>query len=385
MIFLVQSAHPWRGIRQRPHHLMERFARHGHRVLWAESRYLRWLIDRRGDFLRMRAESPTPGLQVRPVTLVNGERFAPVRNMNKSRLTRALNAPVAETRAAETDIAPHKNEPRVLWIYNPHEGHLADTVPHDLLIYDIMDEYRGFPWAPPNIVAEEEALLRRADWVFAGTQALYDARQPLAEEKIECILSGVETDRFAEGDPDRLADPEFTRLRRCYRKMAGYAGMVDLRIDRDLLARAARAMPDWGFVLIGPVAEAMSELEGIKNIHLLGARPYEDLPHYYKAWDAALLPFVHNSVTAHINPTKMLEYGAAGTPIVARALPDVARFYSDGARLYETPAEFIEHLKTIDTATAEAQAPTLANARAWADERSWDALANRMLDRVKEL
>lgn len=376
MIFLVQTPHPWRGIRQRPHHLMTRFAGQGHFVHWVETRYLRWLAGRTGEFLRARAEAPLPNLQVRPQTLVNGERLPPIRAHNQFWLARKLNAP----------LPSQAQGPRILWLYNPHEGHLADRVPHDLLVYDIMDEYQGFPWSPPHVAEEEKALLLRADWVFAGTQALYDAKRPLAEGKIECILSGVETDHFAKDQPankDEAADCRALRGR--YRKLIGYAGMIDLRVDQPLLAEAAERFKDWGFVLVGPVATDVSMLKDQPNIHLLGQKPYEELPAYYHAWDAAMLPFVENELTRHINPTKMLEYGAAGLPILSRALPDVKAFYSEGAWLYESMEEFMNGLAEIDQARPEDLQPRLAAALTWARERSWDALAGRMLARVNEL
>ena len=59
-----------------------------------------------------------------------------------------------------------------------------------------------------------------------------------------------------------------------------------------------------------------------------------------RAWDAALIPFVENELTRHINPTKILEYAAAGLPVLARALPDVERYYAEGAYLYHTAEEF---------------------------------------------
>lgn len=375
MIFLVQTPHPWRGIRQRPHHLMTRFARLGHFVRWVEPRYLRWLLGRSADFLRARDESPESNLQVRVRTLVNGERLPFIRAHNQFWLAQSLRAPLP--RAA--------NGPRVLWLYNPHEGHLADRVPHDLLVYDIMDEYQGFPWSPPRISEEERELLRRADWVFAGTQALYDAKRDLAPGKIECILSGVETERFANPAPWPEAERRLAELRKRFRKIAAYAGMIDLRLDQELLIQAAQRFPDWAFVLIGPAACDVSRLAALPNVVLAGQQPYESLPAWCRGCDAALLPFVENELTRHINPTKMLEYAAAGTPILARALPDVKTFYSEGAWLYETPEEFATGLEQIDHGAPEAREAKLAAARAWARERSWDALAEKMLRRVEAL
>ena len=368
MLFLIHTPHPWRGIRQRPHHLALRFAAAGHQVRWIESRYLRWLAQKPGDFLRARREEPAPGLSVRPATLLNGERLGPVRRANMRRLARALR-----------DSAAGAAGPRVLWLYNPHEAHLADSVGHDLLVYDIMDEYQGFPWSPPSIADEEAALLRRAGVVFAGTAALFDAKRPMAEGRIECLLSGVDTEHFARtaGPPD----PALVELRARHRRLAGYAGMIDLRIDQPLLAEAARRLPGWGFVLVGPVRCDTGRLRGLPNVHLVGPRPYDALPACYQSWDAALLPFIENELTRHINPTKILEYGAAGAPIVARALPDVERFYGDGAWLHRTADQFIEALRQIEEGGPDLER-RLAAARAWAAERGWDTIAGRMLERV---
>jgi glycosyltransferase involved in cell wall biosynthesis len=379
MIFLIQCPHPWRGIAQRPHHLARHFARAGHAVHWVEPRYLRWLTQRPGDFFRARRERPEQNFDVQPVTLVNGERLPPIRAWNRFRLTRAFaSATHASTETGDT--------PRILWLYDPHQAFLADRVPHDLLVYDIMDEYTGFPWSPPRIADEESALLRRADWIFAGTGALFDAKRPRAEGRIECILSGVDPDHFAPPSNDNTPDPaqadaEHAALRARYRRVAGYAGMIDLRVDMPLLRRAARDLPDWGFALIGPVHADAAILRDLPNVRLLGPRPYADLPAYYRAWDAALLPFVENTLTRHINPTKMLEYAAADRPIVARALPDVERFYADGAWLYREPDGFIAALRAIDAA-GDPVARRLDHARAWIADRRWDRLAERMLRRV---
>lgn len=376
MHFIIQTPHPWAGIRQRCHHLAVRFALAGHEVDWIETRYMSWLARRPADFWRPRREEPHEALHVRAVTLANGERLEPVRALNKRRL-----GGIVPRRAAAG--------PRVLWLYNPHEAHLADRVAHDLLIYDIMDEYRGFPWSPPRIVEEEAELLRRADWVFAGTHALYESKGPAAEGRIECVLSGVDTEHFAEPSPEAVlavaADEAFNAARRAHPHLMGYAGAVDLRIDAELLGAMAQRHPEWGFMLIGPVSADLTALAARPNVYLPGPREYFHLPAYYQACDVLMLPFVENQLTRHINPTKMLEYAAAGRPIVARALPDVRRCYADGAWLYADAAGFAEHLERLSRPAHAQVEDKLLAARRWADERSWDALARRMLQRVERL
>lgn len=384
MIFLIQSPHGWRGLRQRPHHLASRFAAAGHFVRWLEPRYSMWLLTEPRRFLSAGGRAQSDRIEVLARTLLNGERFAAIRRFNRSRLASALAAPLPSSASG----------PRVLWLYNPHEGHLARSVAHDLLIYDIMDEYTGFPWSPPSVAAEEAELLERADWVFAGTSALHESKLHGAEGRIECELSGVDSSHF-EQSPAHSATPaslpaDLEPLKRRYDRLIGYAGTIDLRIDRDLLAAAARSHPKWGWVLLGNVASDLSALENLDNVHLLGAKPYAELPAYYHAWDCAILPFVENELTRHVNPTKMLEYAAARLPIVARALPDVKRHYASGAFLYETSEQFQASLETIlvgEQPPVERPAVTekFSHADLWSSERSWQAIADRMLARLEAL
>lgn len=405
MRFLIQCPHAWRGVWQRPHHLALRFAAAGHDVRWIEPRYLRWLIDDPARFRAARPERPAPRLQTQPVTLLNGERFGPIRRLNLARQAAALRrepragkAPTGKgaggNGAGGNGSAAAATGPVVLWIYNPHEAALARLVPHDLLVYDIMDEYRAFPWAPPSLADEEDRLLRKADWVFAGTGALFDAKRPLAGGRIECVLSGVEPERFAPraatgaGAPNAPTDMRALRAR--FRRLVGYAGMVDFRLDQPLLVEAARRRPDWAFVLVGPARVDISALRAEPNIILTGERPYRALPAIYHSWDAAMLPFIEHDVTRHINPTKMLEYAAAGLPIVARALPDVERFYSEGAFLYRDAPGFGRALDAILEGDAAPHsrpevAARLAVADAWANDRSWDRIAHDMLTKVGSL
>ncbi len=313
------------------------------------------------------------------MTLLNGERLPLVRRFNQGRLAAALNFPLAETGAS----------PRVLWLYNPHEAHLADSVAHELLVYDVMDEYAAFPWFGPAVRASEARLLKRADWVFAGTQALFAAKAPQAEGRIELVLSGVDEAHFrpraASSPPEDLAP-----LRARYRRLIGYAGMIDMRIDTGLIIDGARRHPEWGWVLLGPTLGSLGELRAAANVHLLGQKAYAELPAYYQAWDCALVPFVDSPLTRHVNPTKMLEYAAAGLPILARALPDVARFYAEGAFLYRTAEEFEAHLRQILDGPEEVPgrrvvADAVAASRRWLDGRSWDSIASAMIQRLGTL
>lgn len=374
MNFLFQSPHAWRGVWQRPHHLAREFARAGHAVRYVQPRYLKWLIEDRARFFQSRSERVDAKIDIRSVTLVNGERFEAVRSRNLRALAKELSLP-------KSDV------PRVLWLYNPHEAALTDLVPHEILVYDIMDEYRGFPWSPPNIEKEEAALLARANHVFAGTGALFDAKRTQAEGKIECVLSGVDAKHFARLNQAVAPPPEIAAIKSKFQKIIGYAGVIDLRVDQDLVIELARQYPEWCWIFLGPMRCDASQLRAEPNIQLLGEKHYEDLPGYYHSFDCAVIPFVENEVTRHINPTKMLEYAAAGLPILSRALPDAKRFYADGAWLYHTQGEARKMLEAIlnssNAGIEELGSKKLARAAEWSRERSWSALAAQMIERLK--
>jgi glycosyltransferase involved in cell wall biosynthesis len=90
--------------------------------------------------------------------------------------------------------------------------------------------------------------------------------------------------------------------------------------------RLAAARPDVEFVIIGSgtgvpalVAAAM------RNVHLLGPRPYALLPAYLQHARAGLLPLNDHPANAGRSPMKLYEYAAAGIPVLASRTEDLAR------------------------------------------------------------
>jgi glycosyltransferase involved in cell wall biosynthesis len=76
-------------------------------------------------------------------------------------------------------------------------------------------------------------------------------------------------------------------------------------------------------VVLGKVKTDISALEKLPNAHILGRKPYSELPAYCKGFDVALNPFVINELTLNANPLKVREYLATGLPVVSTAIPEV--------------------------------------------------------------
>jgi UDP-galactopyranose mutase len=231
-----------------------------------------------------------------------------------------------------------------------------------------MDELSGFKHAPPELLAREASLLSKADLVFTGGHALYEAKRKL-HDNIHPFPSSVDRAHFgkARQNPAEPADQASIA-----RPRLGFFGVIDERMDLALLEAVAKARPDWQLVLLGPVVKIdAAELPRLPNLHYLGSKSYAELPSYIAHWDVALLPFAKNDSTRFISPTKTPEYLAAGKPVVSTSIRDVVRPYSvQGlARIADTPADFIN---ACAVALAEPPDRLLPRADRFLSKMSWD-------------
>ena len=95
--------------------------------------------------------------------------------------------------------------------------------------------------------------------------------------------------------------------------------------------------------MLGKATMDVSALLREPNIHLLGRKPYLDLPAYCKGFDVAIIPFPVNEVTLNSNPLKAREYLAAGLPVISTAIPEVEVL--DQCLIGRTPDEFVERIR----------------------------------------
>ncbi len=276
-------------------------------------------------------------------------------------------------------ISPSGEEVAVKWYYTPMMLPFSRSVNAMCTVYDCMDELSNFKFAPPELKSLEIELFSVADVVFTGGYSLFEAKRRL-HENIHPFPSSVDRAHFAAarrgleepGDQGCLPRPRL-----------GYFGVIDERLDLDLVARLADAHPDWSVVLVGPVVKIdPSSLPRRSNIFYLGIKPYADLPAYLSGWDVALMPFAINDSTRFISPTKTPEYLAGGRPVVSTAIRDVERHYGDlaGVSIARSPSEFV---------TSCEQAMQLG--RDWLDEAdqalaglSWENACAGMLRLVRK-
>ena len=284
---------------------------------------------------------------------------------------------VADAQRAMLDglPAPEAGRRLIAWFYTPMALEFAGHLAPDVTVYDCMDELSAFRGAPPGLLRLEQALLDRADLVFTGGRSLYEAKRD-RHPRVFCFPSSIDAAHFGQA---RARRPDPADQAGIPRPRIGFFGVVDERMDLDLVRALAERRPDWRFVMIGPVAKIDPEaLPRLPNLHWLGGKSYADLPACLSGWDAGFMPFALNESTRFISPTKTPEFLAAGLPVVSTPVLDVVRDWGEAGLVEITkgPAAFAdalalalsrprtEWLRAVDRRLAE-----ISWDRTWADMR----------------
>jgi UDP-galactopyranose mutase len=339
----------WNFVYQRPQHLMTRFAA-DHDVLYIEEP-----LSADHAESAFEVSTPTPGVTV----------LVPMLGRD------AVDADSSIRALLDAYLSTRDTRGMVLWYYTPmslgHGGHL----PASLVVYDCMDELSAFRGAPPALIENERALLARADLVFTGGYSLYEAKRQL-HHNVHAFPSSVDVAHFARAR-SAITDP--ADQARIAHPRVGFYGVLDERLDIDLLDGMARARPDWQIVMIGPVVKIDPDtLPRHANIHYLGSKSYAELPSYLAGWDAALLLFARNESTRFISPTKTPEYLASGRLVVSTPIADVVRMYGDtpAVRIADSVTAFVAAVDAAleDAGQGAAIHPMLDRALG---SMSWDA------------
>ncbi|WP_188909231.1 UDP-galactopyranose mutase [Aureimonas endophytica] len=270
----------------------------------------------------------------------------------------------------------------VLWFYTPMMFAFAGGVEAAAVVYDCMDELTAFRFADPRLVELEERLIARADAVFTGGWSLYEAKRH-RHANIHPFPSAVDATHFGQAREGRLRPP--ADQARLPGPVLGFYGVIDERLDLDLLAEVASLRPNWTIAMLGPVAKLdAADLPRAPNIHWLGGKAYDELPAYLSGWDVALMPFALNEATRFISPTKTPEYLAGGRPVVSTPIADVVRHYGElhGVRIAADAAGFVAACEAA--LSLRRDGPWLAEADAVLAGISWDATHRQMAAIVGE-
>jgi GT2 family glycosyltransferase/glycosyltransferase involved in cell wall biosynthesis len=239
------------------------------------------------------------------------------------------------------------------------------------IVYDCMDEWKNFPGIRDAMMLEEERLVATADVVaVSGTRLLEKWRSA----RPVLVRNAADFDFYASAPREDL-------LGDLTHPIVGYFGAIASWFDVELVRYAASERPGYTFVLIGGVFDVnVAALERLPNVKLLGQQPYARMPSYLASFDACMIPFVVDDITAATDPVKFYEYLSLGKPVVATPMPELAP-YAELFHAAPTPSAFVAKL---DEAVREDDPALAARRVALARENTWAARAQTLRDAVRD-
>jgi UDP-galactopyranose mutase len=344
----------WDFVYQRPQHLMTRFAK---------------------QFTVFFIEEPVFGASENHLELSTPTEnlFVVTPNIQDGLIEEQLNA--IQKELISKLIADKKIEKYFSWYYTPMMLSISDHLSPVIVVYDCMDELSAGMFAPHNLKDKENQLFAKADLVFTGGYSLYESKKHRHPD-VHPFPSSIDTEHYFKArlhsiDPSDQASIPHPRI--------GYFGVIDERIDTQLLEGVARRKPEWHLVMVGPVSRISPDsLPKLPNIHYLGMKSYNELPSYISGWDIAMMPFAHNESTRYMSPTKTPEYLAAGKPVISTPIIDVLRQYgrSGLVNIAGTPEEFVRvaSLELENTDRDE----WMQQVNEFLSQNSWDKTWQRM-------
>lgn len=259
----------------------------------------------------------------------------------------------------------------------------ASRFKHPRILYDYVDDINAFYGDQRKIHKGHQYLLKNAAYVLATARRLFEE---VSAQRPDAIFSpnGVVYEHFARAARKEYLSPP-TDLQRVLDKgqpIIGYYGALARWFDYPLMKRLAQLKSEYQFVLIGPDYDGTLELAGIPreaNIHWLGVKPYDELPHYLQYFDVATIPFIVNDITHATSPLKLFEYMAAEKPIVITPMQESMHY--PGVLVGENADQFSAQLD-LALKMREDQA-YLSLLRETACENTWEHRADEILAAVR--
>ena len=359
-------------------HIAARLAARGHRVLYIETVGLRQpglgKLDRKRIAARvMRGLSPIRKVRdnlwtLSPLTIPFGHASPAIKTANTLQLRIRINR----------WLSANGIENPLVWTYHPYMLDVIPAAKGSKLIYHCVDDLGAIPGIDRvTFRRAEHRLVERADAIFTTSHELQQHCEAIAGARTHYFGNVADIAHFATA---RNCTDLPLELAAIPRPRLGYAGVLsDFKLDFGLLNTVVEAHPEWQLVFIGDEREGqhddeLSRLLQRPNVHLLGWKPYQDLPRYLAGFDVALLPQHLNDYTRAMFPMKFFEYLAAGCPVISTPLPAL-RDLTDYFKAAATPQSFA-------TATTEVLAnkpAPLALDHPVLQQNSWDYRLSAMM------
>jgi glycosyltransferase involved in cell wall biosynthesis len=251
-------------------------------------------------------------------------------------------------------------------------------------------EHRGLAFAETASAVERE-VVRSADRVVAVSHALEQWLVELGVDpnRIAVVPNGVDAERFTAGSTER--DRGRARLAAGDESLVGFVGSLrpwhDVPTLIEATARLRRDGQRVKLVVIGdgPSRAALAERACTTGVDAVftGAVPHERVPEHLAALDVAVAPYAPSD-GFYFSPLKLVEYLAAGLPVVAADIGDIGHCIRRGETgwLY-APGDseaLAEAMRNVLEDRLAAHQPARAGREHARSEHRWSTNAERFVE-----
>jgi len=205
----------------------------------------------------------------------------------------------------------------VIWSFFPFISPYLNILEYKLNIFDAVDNWlshSSYKEQKNKLKEAYQIIKKEADLIFVVSDNLFELFDN--QGNTYWIPNGVDLKHYKQ---------KFTLYNRdiadIKKPIIGYIGVIQDRVDLDLIKYLARKNINKSIILVGPVwneqDEAKLELDKEKNVYFLGYKKYNEAPMYIQQFNIGIIPHKADDLTASMNPMKMYEYLACGKPVVS--------------------------------------------------------------------
>lgn len=231
-------------------------------------------------------------------------------------------------------------------------------IPYVFRALDVSHKIRKSPFTY-LVRAAERYIYRHSDWVSCNNPAMriYCLQNGARPEKTSVNLPPLDLSHF--DDSNFVADslkhdiklPESNLTILYMGSFFYFSGLTE--VITSIAGLDAKPL----LVLIGGGEQDQELRHLVKDLHLedhvlfLGYIPYEELPRYLRIGDVAINPMKPSVVSNVALPNKVLQYMAAGMPVVSTRLDGVQSLFPHerGIELVESPVQIVDRAIALAT------------------------------------
>ncbi len=268
----------------------------------------------------------------------------------------------------------------VLWSYYPFVAPYWDQMGQKLTVFEAVDN-----WLLHSSYAKRQNRLKAAyDKAKDSSDLIYVVSKNLTnffddQPNVYWIPNGVDVKHY--NKKFALVNRDIADIKK---PIIGYIGIIQDKVDFELIKYLARENKDKSIVMVGPVwsqqEKYKDDLEKEENVFFLGYKKYSEAPMYIQQFDIGIIPHKSAGFSATTNPMKTYEYLACGKPVVATeniGTENVEEMISQ-AKNYQDFNQKVNAALAADTPAKQ------ANRKNFVKKFSWFNTVAKMLDLIDD-